>query len=132
MQSTQRYRTREIFVPFGWRLPSAKLKLKLQRANTNALPPAKWNWTCFRDPNIRSEFQIALSNQFAMLKPSDYINQEEKQPSVFVMESAAELCLPVCRRTQQWISDECLDIIEQRKRAKHINLGQYRRLNKDV
>jgi CRISPR/Cas system CSM-associated protein Csm2 small subunit len=113
-------------------LVRAKLQLRLKRAKPKASPPAKPNWACLRDPALRQEFQIALSNKFSTLEPSDDVDTEEKQLSESILECAAPLCPPIRRRTQPWISDECLDLVEKRKRVKHVDLEQYRRLNKEV
>ena len=48
------------------------------------------------------------------------------------MECSAPLCPPIRRRTQPWISDECLDLVDKRKRVKHVDFELYRRLNKEV
>ncbi|CAF0933873.1 unnamed protein product [Didymodactylos carnosus] len=67
-----------------------------------------------------------------MLEPSKDIDTEEKQISAAIIECAIPLCPSIRRRTQHWISDECLDLVEKRKKAKHADFEEYRRLNKEV
>ncbi|KAK6478437.1 hypothetical protein HHUSO_G20753 [Huso huso] len=113
-------------------LVHAKLQLRLQRAKRKAPPPAKPNWMRLMDPATKREFQIALSNKFAALAQSDDLDDEEQQISQAILESAAPLCPPNRRRTQPWISDECLNLVDKRKQAKHVDLEQYRHLNREV
>lgn len=48
------------------------------------------------------------------------------------MESAKELCPPIRRRTQPWISDECLDMIDEQKCVKLVDFERYCQLSNDV
>lgn len=94
-------------------LVRAKLQLRLQRAKRKAPPSAKPNWMRLMDPATKREFQIALSNKFAALAQSDDLDDEEQQISQAILESAAPLCPPNRRRTQPWISDECLNLVDK-------------------
>ena len=113
-------------------LVRAKIQLRLQKAKKKTPAAVKRNWTCLRDPAVRHKFQLALSNKFAILNTLDDVNDEEKQITKSVIECAAPLCPPIRRRTQPWISDECLDLVAERKRIKHVDFEQYRRLNQEV
>ena len=113
-------------------LVRAKVQLRLKQGKLKAPPSTKLNWARLRDPVLRQEFQITLSNKFSILEPSDDVDTEEKQISESILECAAPLCPPIRRRTQPWISDECLDLVDKRKRAKHVDFEQYRRLNTEV
>ncbi|CAF0954810.1 unnamed protein product [Didymodactylos carnosus] len=108
------------------------MQLRLQRSKRKAPITAKPNRVCLRLPAAKQEFQIVFSNRFAMLEPSEDIDTEEKQISAAIIECAIPLCPPIWRRTQQWTSDECLDLVEKRKKAKHADFEEYRRLNKEV
>lgn len=113
-------------------LVRAKVQLRLRRAVRKAPPKTKMDWARLRNPKLRQEFQIALSNKFATLAQLDDVDAEEKQLAECIRECAAPLCPPVRRRTQPWITDECLDLVDKRKRVKHVDFEQYRRLNKEV
>ena len=84
------------------------------------------------DATCKKEFQLALSNRFATLAESEDIDEEEKQISSAILECAQPLCPPARRRTQPWISDECLDLVDRRKQAKLVDYGHYRQLNREV
>lgn len=64
--------------------------------------------------------------------PSQGVNVEEQQVSDAIMESAKELCPPISRRTQPWISDECLDMIDEQKCVKLVDFERYCQLSNDV
>lgn len=106
-------------------LVRAVIKLQLQRAKRKWRPSAKLDWKCLLDPTRKAEFQKALSNRFATLVPSQGVNVEEQQVSDAIMESAKELCPPIRRQTQPWISDECLDMIDEQKCVKLVDFERY-------
>ena len=87
--------------------------------------PAKMNWACLRELETRQKFQIALSNKFSVLEPSDNTDEAEKELSKTILECATSLCPPIKHWVQPWISDECIHLVEKRKRAKHTNFKQY-------
>uniref|UniRef100_A0A914XFE1 Endonuclease/exonuclease/phosphatase domain-containing protein n=1 Tax=Plectus sambesii TaxID=2011161 RepID=A0A914XFE1_9BILA len=113
-------------------LVRARLRLRLQRAKKRPTPPAKRDWARLRDPAVRRNFQVLLSNRFEALAPSNDVNEEQEQMSAAIIECAEPLCPPIRRRTQPWISDVCLDLVAERKRLKHVNFEEYRRLNREV
>ncbi|KAF5888601.1 endonuclease-reverse transcriptase, partial [Clarias magur] len=47
------------------------------------------------------------------------------------MDCAKEMC-PTCHRTRPWISDECLELVNERKRVKLLNVKRYRQLNQVI
>ncbi|CAM4496109.1 unnamed protein product [Leuciscus chuanchicus] len=113
-------------------LVRAVIKLRLHRTKSKSRSSAKLDWKCLLDPVRKTEFQIALSNRFAALAPSEDVNVEEQQLSNAIMKCAKELCPPARRRTQPWISDECLGMVDERKRVKLVDFERYRQLNKDI
>ena len=113
-------------------LVRARVQLKLQRAKRTSPPPVRLEWRLLMDPTCKQEFQIALSNRFATLARSENIDEEEKQISDAILECAKPLCPPARRRTQPWISDECLDLVDKRKQAKLVDYEHYRQLNREV
>ena len=48
------------------------------------------------------------------------------------MDSAQPLCSPIRHRTQSWISNDCLDLVDERKCVKLVDYNRYRQLNLDV
>ena len=117
---------------FDHYLVQAKVQLKLQRAKRTSPPPVRLEWRLLMDPTCKQEFQIALSNRFATLARSENIDEEEKQISDAILECAKPLCPPARRRTQPWLSDECLDLVDKRKQAKLVDYEHYRQLNREV
>uniref|UniRef100_A0A914XR53 Endonuclease/exonuclease/phosphatase domain-containing protein n=1 Tax=Plectus sambesii TaxID=2011161 RepID=A0A914XR53_9BILA len=113
-------------------LVRARLRLRLQRAKKQPLPPAKRDWARLRDPAVGRDFRAMLSNRFEALAPLDDVNEEQEQMSAAIIECAELLCPPIRRRTQPWIPDVCLDLVVERKRLKHVNFEEYRRLNREV
>lgn len=113
-------------------LVRANLQLRLQRAKTRTPFPVKPNWSLLREPATKTKFQIALANRFAVLDQLDDVDREEMQVADAIWHCALPLCPPIRRRTQPWISDECLDLVRERKRVKHLNFERYRQLNQQV
>ncbi|EYB94042.1 hypothetical protein Y032_0176g548 [Ancylostoma ceylanicum] len=59
-------------------------------------------------------------------------DEEEKQMSDVVLESAKSLCPVIRRRTQPWITNECLQLVDERKQAKLVDFNRYRQLNQEL
>ena len=99
-------------------LVQAKVQLRLQQAKCSKMhTPAKMNWACLREPETRQKFQIALSNKFLVLEPSDTTDEAEKELSKTILECTTSLCPLIKHRVQPWISDECIHLVEKQKRA---------------
>ena len=92
----------------------------------------KLDWKRLMDPTRKETFQITLSNRFAALAQSENVDEIERQISNTILDCAQTICPPVRHRTQPWISNECLDLVEKRKRAKLTDYNQYRQLNREV
>ena len=83
-------------------------------------------------PSITEDLHTALSNRLAALAVQENVDVEEKQISEAVRECASALCPLLRYRTQTWISDASLDLVEERRRAKLTDLEKYRRLNREL
>ncbi|EYB90442.1 hypothetical protein Y032_0220g2526 [Ancylostoma ceylanicum] len=59
-------------------------------------------------------------------------DEEEKQMSDVVLECAKSLCPVIRRRTQPWISNECLQLLDERKQAKLVGFNRYRQRNQEL
>lgn len=79
-----------------------------------------------------AQTKIPNSHIQQILELSDDVDTEEKQLSESILECAAPLCPPICCWIQPRILDECLDLVDKWKWAKHIDLKHYRCLNKEV
>ena len=77
--------------------------------------PAKMNLACLREPATRQKFQIALSNKFSVLEPSDNTEEAEKELSEAILECAISLCPPIKHWVQPWITDEYIHLVEKQK-----------------
>ncbi len=110
----------------------AVLQLRLKRVQRKTSPSVKLDWTCLLDPARKSAFQIALSNRFAVLAPSDDVNIEERQISDTILDCAKPLRFPIRHKTQPWISNECLAMVDERKRVKLNDYERYRQLNREI
>lgn len=108
------------------------IQLRLQRSKSKSAPQVKLDWKHLTNPLRKETFQIALSNRFATLAQPDNADEMEKQISDAILNCAQPLCPPVRHRTQPWISNEYLDLVEKRKRAKLSDYNQYRQLNREV
>lgn len=84
-----------------------------------------------QDPANRQKFQLALFNRFSVLEQDigTDVDKEEKQISETILDCATSVWLPICNWVQPWISDECLDLADKRKQAKHVNFEEYQQLN---
>ncbi|WP_353804359.1 hypothetical protein, partial [Acinetobacter baumannii] len=90
------------------------------------------DWTKLCNPHRQQEFQIALFNRFEALIASNNVEEEEQRIADTIIECAKPLCPPTRHRTQPWISDECLNLVAQRKQAKIVDYNRYRQLNHEV
>ena len=114
-------------------LVRAKLRLRLRSFYKKTKPgPLKLSWGVLSDEAVKEKFQISLKNRFAALDDSDDVDRDEEIISKAILDCAQSLCPPVRRKKQRWISDECLDLVEQRKKAKLVNFVDYRRLHREV
>uniref|UniRef100_A0A914XLD6 Endonuclease/exonuclease/phosphatase domain-containing protein n=1 Tax=Plectus sambesii TaxID=2011161 RepID=A0A914XLD6_9BILA len=110
----------------------ALVRLKLKRSTPKPVPTKRHDWRYLSDPIIKQQFQLALSNRFEVLTQSEDVDKEAENIAQTVQKCAKILCPVIRKRTQPWISDACLDIIDQRKRAKLVDQTQYRQLNGEV
>ncbi|EYC33442.1 hypothetical protein Y032_0002g803 [Ancylostoma ceylanicum] len=110
----------------------AVIQLRLKRTTSKSHPVLKLDWSSLITPPSQQLFQIALSNRFATLAMGTNADGEEKQMSDVVLECAKSLCPVIRRRTQPWISNECLQLVDERKQAKHIDFNRYRQLNRKL
>ncbi|RXN27752.1 endonuclease exonuclease phosphatase family [Labeo rohita] len=113
-------------------LVCARLRLKLHRAKRAAPKPPRLDWRQLANADRRQEFQLALSNRFAQLADPDDVDEEEQKIAEAIIDSARPLCPPIRHRTQLWISEECLDLVAERKKAKFVDFERYRQLNRDI
>ncbi|KAI2650200.1 putative 149 kDa protein [Labeo rohita] len=110
----------------------ARLRLKLHCAKRAAPKSPRLDWRQLANADRRQEFQLALSNRFAQLADSDGVDEEEQKIAEAIIDSARPLCPPIRCRTQLWISEECLDLVAKRKKAKLVDFERYRQLNRDI
>ena len=108
------------------------VKLRLQRAKQKLAPSTKLDWKRLKDPVQKREFQIKLSNRFAALAESEDVDEIYERITNTIMDSAQPLCPPIRHRTQPWISNDCLDLVNERKCVKLFDYNRYRQLNRDV
>lgn len=113
-------------------LVRARLKLRLRRAEHKKAATTRLDWKQLMNTTRKYEYQIALSNRFTALAESKEIEEEEKAIVGTILECARPLCPPIRRRTQPWISNECLELVDKRKQAKLVDHGRYRQLSKEV
>uniref|UniRef100_A0A914VUD6 Endonuclease/exonuclease/phosphatase domain-containing protein n=1 Tax=Plectus sambesii TaxID=2011161 RepID=A0A914VUD6_9BILA len=106
-------------------LVRACIQLKLTQAKPKTTPTKRYDWSKLLEPALKKEFHVALSNRFSMLDTMDNVDEEEQQISNAINDCATKLCPNVWQRTQTWISDSSLNLIDQRKRAKLINFTWY-------
>ncbi|EYC20169.1 hypothetical protein Y032_0022g487 [Ancylostoma ceylanicum] len=59
-------------------------------------------------------------------------DEEEKQMSDVVLECPKSLCPVIRRRTKSWISNECLELVDERKQAKLVDFIRYGQLNQEL
>ncbi|EYC06432.1 hypothetical protein Y032_0076g1059 [Ancylostoma ceylanicum] len=100
----------------------AVMQLRLKRTTSKSHPVPKLHWSSLITP----PFQIALSNRFATLAMGTNADEEAKQMSDVVLECAKSLCPVIRCRTQSWISNECLQLVDERKQAKLVDFNRYR------
>ncbi|RXN17951.1 hypothetical protein ROHU_026501 [Labeo rohita] len=106
--------------------------MKLHRAKRAAAKPPQLDCRQLANADRRQEFQLALSNQFAQLADSEDVDEEEQKIAEAIIDSTCPLCPPIRRRTQPWISEKCLDLVGERKKAKLVYFERYRQLNWDI
>ncbi|EYC36369.1 hypothetical protein Y032_0903g2962 [Ancylostoma ceylanicum] len=110
----------------------AVMQLRLKRTTSKSHPVPKLDWSSLITPPSQQLIQIALPNRFATLAMGTTADEEEKQMSDDVLECAKSLCPVIRYRTQSWISNECLQLVDKRKRAKLVDFNCYRQLNQEL
>ena len=113
-------------------LVRAVVQLRLQRPKKKLHPSVRLDWGQLMETTLKRKFQITLSNRFAALAQSENVDVEEKQISDTIVDCAKHLCPPIRHKTQPWISNECLDLVDERKRVKLIDHERYRQLNREI
>lgn len=81
------------------------------------------DWRHLNDITHWQDFQLTLAKLFISLAPLDSVEAEEKHISDAILECAKPLCLPARRQTQTWILAECLNFVDQCRKAKLVNLN---------
>ena len=90
------------------------------------------DWSKLANTTAEQCFRILLTNRFAALDRVDNVNEVAEQFAEVVNECAKEICPVVRRRTQPWISDESLELVNQRRQCKLTDATRYRQLNKEI
>ncbi|KIH56900.1 hypothetical protein ANCDUO_12917, partial [Ancylostoma duodenale] len=105
-----------------------KMKLRLNRNKRISTPVSRRDWSRLADPICKQQFELKLRNRFEILKEPENADEAEQFASVTV-DCANAFCPIMRRRTQAWISNECLDMMDQRKKCKCTDINRYRELH---
>ncbi|KAE9547788.1 hypothetical protein FO519_008999, partial [Halicephalobus sp. NKZ332] len=110
----------------------ALLQLRLRKAKPKTMSNQKRDWSKLKIPVLKRQFEISLANRFKVLSESNDVNEATQHFAEIVTECAKEICPIQRRKTQIWISEETLELVDKRRKAKLTNPEEYKRYNKQV
>ena len=107
-------------------------RLKLQKRKSLA-SNKKLNLALLKsDSDIREKFRVKVQNKFAVLELVDEVEQQWEQLRDSITEAACEEIPEIERKAKQkWMTDDILDLMDERRRAKG-NQEEYKRLHREV
>jgi hypothetical protein len=114
------------------RLVVAKACLKLKAQSTSPASP-RFNSKLLKDPLIREQFAVEISNRFTLLADMEVTDVEHQWAALSssVRETSSHLLTRRTTAKKPWISQNSLQIIEQCRTARvEQNMTEYRRLDK--
>ncbi|KIH67563.1 endonuclease/exonuclease/phosphatase family protein [Ancylostoma duodenale] len=99
------------------------VKVKLRRKSNKRIsaPVSCRDWSRLADPICKQQIELELRNRFETLKEPENADEAAEQFASFTVDCASAFCSIMRRRTQAWISNECLDMMDQRKKCKCTN-----------
>ncbi|KIH46393.1 hypothetical protein ANCDUO_23555 [Ancylostoma duodenale] len=109
-----------------------KVKLRLKRSKRISAPVSRRDWSRLADPICKQQFELKLRNRFETLKEPENADEATEQFASVTVDCANAFCPIMRRRTQAWISNECLDMMDQRKKCKCTDINRYRELHHAV
>jgi len=115
-------------------LVMAKLHIKLRKLKVSKQAP-KYQLNKLRENDVKNEFYVQVSNRFqALVDHTPPGLQEELDTFLKVVNEAAEKTIPKRRhrRNQKWMTDEILEMMEQRRQMKAKDPIKYKELDKNI
>lgn len=116
-------------------LVMARLHIRLKKLQTSKQVPKYQINKLREDDNIKNEFYVQVANRYQALEghtSSDLL--EEWNTFKTIINEAAEKTIPKRCKTkkQKWMTDEILDMMEQRRGMKAKDLTKYKELDKKI
>jgi hypothetical protein len=89
------------------------------------------DYTALSDPVNQARFKIQLHNRFTPLATED-ISEKWNAIKTPIIEALSDICPPKKRKIKPWISDNTLNLVEERARIKNTNHKRYLYLNREI
>lgn len=113
-------------------LVRCKLKLRLKAVPRYRQPPRLDHAQLMRSP-YKEQFQIQLCNRFDVLQCSKDIDEQWVDLQTAVMETTTAVCPKVeKKRRQKWVSDDTIELIQQRNTAKLTDPTRAKKMTKKI
>jgi hypothetical protein len=113
-------------------LVRALLQLRLKRPSLRQTHNSRKDWPKLTEPTYKQKFQLALSNRFAALTQLEDVESAAITFTEIVTECATSICPDQRKKTQAWISDAALELIDKRKQYKNTDKTKYQQLNRET
>ncbi|EYB93247.1 hypothetical protein Y032_0184g973 [Ancylostoma ceylanicum] len=110
----------------------AKVQLRLKKSERKSIPLNRRDWTQLADPTCRQQFEIELRNRFEVLAEPLNADEAAEQLAGVTTDCASTVCPIMRKRTQTWISNESLEMMDLRKKYKCTDIVCYRELHHAV
>ena len=115
-----------------------KVRLKMIKKPKNT--QVKFNLDRLRDPNITECFKSTVGGKFApllTLEEDPSVKTLTAQFNIVIIESANEALGKIRRKTQRWVTDEIMDLCDERRELKKnkntpIGATEYRKVNSKI
>ena len=121
-------------------LLAAKIKLKLKVPKQSKVPN-QYDLNTLKDSTVRAKYNIDIKNKFQMLKIEETEQQTEKTKRIEnkwnnikenLTNAATNLSKPQKQAKKEWMTEEILELMKQRKEQKIKSEAQYQKLEKEI
>ena len=120
-------------------LLAAKIKLKL-KVPKQSKAQTQYDLKALKDSTVRAKYNIDIKNKFQMLRiegteqtgVTERIEQEWNNIKESLMNTTTNLSKRQKQAKKEWMTDEILELIKQRKEQKNKSEVQYQKLEKEI
>ncbi|EYC40230.1 hypothetical protein Y032_0623g762 [Ancylostoma ceylanicum] len=107
----------------------AKVQLRLKKSERKSIALSRRDRTQLADPTCRQKFEIELKDRLQVLAEPLNADEAAEQLADVTTECASTFCPIMQKRTQTWISNVSLGMMNLRKKYKCTDIVRYRELH---